>query len=270
MSITLCGSFSLHPVGTGAAMHQAGYAALGLPFVYVPFKVVDLAASVIAARTLGIRGIGISMPFKIDIMAMLDEIEPVAREIGAVNTVVNEAGRFVGHNTDHEGAMRALEEVTTLRDRKVLLLGAGGAARAIAFGLRGRGAKVTIANRDRQKADAIAHATGAKSAGAEGFHDTSSYDVIVNATSLGMSDVDPRSPLENSAVHRGQVVMDIVYKPIETQLCTIAKQAGATTIHGGRMLLHQAARQFELYTNVNAPLEVMDTALRGAIGAPQR
>jgi shikimate dehydrogenase len=270
MSITLCGSFSLHPVGTGAAMHQAGYAALGLPFVYVPFKVVDLAASVAAARTLGIRGIGISMPFKIDIMPMLDDIETVAREIGAVNTVVNEGGRLVGHNTDHEGAMRALEEVTTLRDRNVLLLGAGGAARAIAFGLRGRGARVVIANRDRHKADLIAQATGASSAGAEGLSETSSYDVIVNATSLGMSDVDPRSPLEPSAIHRGQVVMDIVYKPIETQLLSIAKNAGATAIHGGRMLLHQAARQFELYTNVTAPLDVMDSALRAAMGAPQR
>src|SRR5688500_12661004 len=109
--LTLCGSISLHPVSLGAAMHLAGYAALGLSYTYVPFGVTDLAGAIAAMRVLGIRGLGISMPYKQSVIELLDDLDPVAAKIGAVNTVVNDEGRLSGYNTDCVGALRALEEV---------------------------------------------------------------------------------------------------------------------------------------------------------------
>jgi shikimate dehydrogenase len=266
-TLTLCGSLSRHPGTLGAAMHLAGYRALGLAYTYVPFRVTDLAGAVTGVRALGIRGCAVSMPYKVDVLPLLDELDPLAARIGAVNTVVNDGGRLTGHNTDAIGAVRALEEENPIADASVLLLGAGGAARAIAYALQDRGARVTIGNRTADKGRALAAATGATVvalddaiAGAGGF------DVVVNATSKGMVDVDPESPLPPQALHAGQVVMDIVAKPIETALIKHARARGAVAIHGGRMLLHQAARQFELYTGRSAPLEAMEAALLEQIG----
>jgi shikimate dehydrogenase len=265
--LTLCGSLSKHAVGTGAAMHLAGYRALGLPFTYVPFEVTDLPAAIAGMRALGIRGLGISMPYKRDVIPLLDALAPLAERVDAVNTVVNDGGRLTGHNTDAEGAARALEEVRPLGGARVLLLGAGGAARAIAHALGGRGARLTIVNRSVARARVLAEAVGgaAMAWGEPGV--TEDQDVIVNATSMGMAEVDPQSPLPEQALRPGQIVMDIVYKPIETELIRAAKRRGATAVHGGRMLLHQAARQFELYTGVaEAPLAAMEAALSAQIG----
>lgn len=264
--LTLCGSLSLHPVSLGAAMHNAGYRALDLPFSYVPFAVTDLGGALAGMRALGIRGFGISMPYKLAIIPLCDGLDPVARAIGAVNTVVNEDGRLVGHNTDWIGAMRALEEVISLSGKKVLLLGAGGASRAIAHGLRDRGAIATIANRDRAKADALAKETGARGAAEDEALRAGDYDAVINGTSIGMREIDERSPIPQAALRAGLVVMDIVYKPIETELVRSARSAGARVVHGGRMLLHQAARQFELYTSRDAPLPAMESALLAQIG----
>jgi shikimate dehydrogenase len=263
--LTLCGSLSLHPVSLGAAMHLAGYRALDLPFTYVPFKVVDLAGAIAGMRALGIRGFGVSMPYKQAIIPLLDALDLQASRIGAVNTVVNEEAGITGHNTDAFGAVRALEEVIHILGHRVLLLGAGGAARAVAHGVRDKGAVLTIANRDRSKGDALALETGAHAAGLDEVERAGDYAIVINATSWGMLETDPTSPVPEAALHPGQVVMDIVYKPIETQLIQAARRRGATAIHGGRMLLHQAARQFELYTGHAAPLEVMEAALLAQI-----
>jgi shikimate dehydrogenase len=247
-------------------MHEACYAALGLPFTYVPFRVRNLEGALAGMRGLGIRGFGVSHPFKREVMMLLDALDPVARRIGAVNTIVNDGGHLVGHNTDWVGAVRALEEVCGLDGAKVLLVGAGGAARAIAFGLRERGASVTIANRDEGKAQALAAETQARASSLQETSRARDYDVIVNATTLGQADVGPTdSAIPETALREGQVVMDIVYKPVHTPLLGFAKRAGATAVHGGRMLLHQAAAQFELYTGRAAPLEVMQEALERAI-----
>jgi shikimate dehydrogenase len=263
---TLCGSLSLHPVSLGAAMHLAGYRALGLDFTYVPFAVTDLAGAIVGMRALGIRGLGISMPYKLAVVPLVDELDALAKRMGAVNTVVNDGGKLTGYNTDGMGAVRALEETRSLAGAHVLLLGAGGAARAIAHALAERGAETTVANRERARAEALAGETGARAAGFEEAARAGDYDVVVNATSLGMRETDPRSPVPAAALHEGLVVMDIVYKPIETELVRSARAAGARAIHGGRMLLHQAARQFELYTGRDAPLEAMEQALLAQIG----
>jgi shikimate dehydrogenase len=264
--LTLCGSLSLHAVSLGAAMHLAGYRALDLAFTYVPFPVTDLAGAISGMRALGIRGFGISMPYKQTVIPLIDAVDPGAAAIGAVNTVVNDGGRLTGFNTDAPGAVRAFEEIRPLAEARVLLLGAGGAARAIAHGFSERGARVTIANRDRAKAAALAAASGGRAAaGLDEANRAASYDAVVNATSLGMGDVDATSPVPEAALGPELLVMDIVYKPIETELLRAAQRKGAQVIHGGRMLLHQAARQFELYTGKPAPLEAMERALLAQI-----
>ncbi len=246
-------------------MHEAGYRALGLAFTYVPFEVQDLAGAVTGMRALGIRGFGVSQPYKQAVIPLLDALEPVATRIGAVNTIVN-SGRLVGHNTDWIGAVRALEEARVLEDARTLLVGAGGAARAIAFGLRERGAQVTIANRDAAKGAALAAETGAQSASLDEVDRAGDYDVVVNATVMGQADVSSASPIPEDRLRAGQVVMDIVYKPVRTRLYEAARARGAIAIHGGRMLLHQAAAQFELYTGRVAPLGAMEAELAAMVG----
>jgi shikimate dehydrogenase len=239
-------------------MHEAGYRALGLAFTYVPFEVDDLTGAIAGMRALGIRGFGVSQPYKQAVMPLLDELEALAARIGAVNTIVNTKGRLVGHNTDWIGAVRALEEARSLRDARTLLVGAGGAARAIAFGLHERGARVTIANRDAARAAALAAETGALGAAIDEAARAGDYDVVVHATVLGQADAPAESPIPEDALRPGQLVMDIVYKPVRTRLVEAARRRGAIAIHGGRMLLHQAAAQFELYTGHPAPLAAMD------------
>ena len=247
-------------------MHEAGYQKLGLAFTYVPFEVRDLERAIAGMRGLGIRGFGVSQPFKQEVMRLVDALDPVAERIGAVNTVVNDGERLIGHNTDWIGAVRALEEACSLSGARVLLVGAGGAARAIAFGLRERGARVTIANRDEKKAARLAAETSAAHTPLGEVSRAGDYDIVVNATSLGQSDVGAESPIPERAIRWGQIVMDIVYKPLETRLVDAARRGGAVVLHGGRMLLHQAAAQFELYTCRAAPLAAMDEALHRAIG----
>jgi shikimate dehydrogenase len=266
--VVVCGSLSRHPVTLGMAMHESGYRALGLRWRYVPFRCLDLRGALTGMRALGIRGFGVSVPFKLDVVPLCDALDPVAARIGAVNTVVNTEGVLVGHNTDWLGAVRALEEVRPLGDVPVLLLGAGGAGRAVAHGLVEAGAVLSIANRTPERAEALAAETGAR---AVPWHErdalvaSGAVAVVVNATSAGMRR-EGGSPLADASLGPGLVVMDIVYDPLGTALIIAARERGATVVHGGRMLLHQAARQLELYTSLAAPLEAMDAALRDAIG----
>ena len=262
--MTLCGSLSRLASPLGRSMHEAGYRALGLAFTYVPFEVADLGGALVGMRALGIRGFGVSHPFKQAILGLVDALDPTAERVGAVNTVVNTGGRLVGHNTDGLGAMRALEEARSLRGARVLLVGAGGAARAIAFGLRDRGAVTTIANRDRAKAEQLGAVTGARSAGLDEAERAGDYDVVVNATIVGQAGTNAESLVPESALHAGQVVMDIVAKPTRTPLVEAAEKRGATAVHGGRMLLYQAASQFELYTGAAAPIAAMAEALQAS------
>jgi shikimate dehydrogenase len=202
------------------------------------------------------------MPYKQVVIPMLDALTPLAERIGAVNTIVNdEKGQLVGYNTDCLGAVRALEEVKTIENARVLLLGAGGAARAIAHGLKDRGAELSIANRAHEKAEELAREVGARAVTLSEATRAREYHVVINATSKGMREVDTASPVPESAIAPDMVVMDIVYKPIETELLRAATRRGARIIHGGRMLLYQAAEQFTLYTGRSAPIEAMEQAL---------
>ncbi|MBV9948201.1 MAG: shikimate dehydrogenase [Myxococcales bacterium] len=272
--VTLCGSIARLAGPVGRALHEAGYRALGLPFAYVPFAVepARLGDAIRGMRALGIRGLGVSQPFKETVIALLDDLDPVARRIGAVNTIVNGDGTLVGHNTDWMGATRALEEVRPVSGARVLLVGAGGAARAIAFGLREKGARTAITNRDAARAERLAAEAGAQPVPWAETRSAARYDVVINATSAGQRSSEGErqseaSVVPESALAPGLVVFDIVYKPFETPLVRAARRRGATAIHGGRMLLFQAAAQFELYTGSPAPLPDMERALLEAADA---
>lgn len=267
--VTVCGSLSRHPVSLGAIMHRAGYAALGLDYVYVPFAIDDVAGALTGMRALGIRGFGVSMPFKLEVIPYLDRIDELAQRIGAVNTIVNDRGVLTGFNTDASGAARAFEEARPLAGQRITLIGAGGAARAVAYAFVSAGAELRIVNRSADKAAALADALGSPRVtiadwGARAELESST--ALVNASSAGMAAYGDESPVPEQALRPDLLVMDIVYKPIGTALLAAAARRGAPTVHGGRMLLHQACGQFELYTGRPAPLEAMDRALRAALG----
>ncbi len=272
---TLCGSLSLHPVNTGALMHRAGYAALGLDFTYIPFQVRndDLAGALQGMRALGIRGFGVSMPYKQAVLPLLDRVDGLAGRIGAVNTVVNDDGLLVGYNTDSAGSVAALSECSQVLDARILVVGAGGAARAVAAGLLSAGGHVELANRTASHAEELASELESsfgkpvRFSGLERLHATGEFDILVNASSAGM-DGYGEFPWKPTAANRRLIVMDIVYKPLTTALIQQCRALGMRCIGGSRMLLHQAARQFELYTHHPAPLEAMNAALSTALESP--
>lgn len=243
------------------AMHNAAYQELGVNFVYVVFKVEELAEAVKGIRALGIRGTSVTIPHKVKIIPLLDEVDKTAREIGAVNTVVNNNGKLAGYNTDSEGAIRALKEVTQLKEKKVVLFGAGGAARAIAFGLKNEGAQILILDRTVDRAQRLANTVGADYAGLDKLERIKSAEIIINSTSVGMTPQVGEAIVSKKHLHKGQNVFDIVYNPQETKLIYEAKQAGCEIVYGYKMLLYQAVRQFELFTGKSSPVEVMEKSL---------
>ena len=246
------------------AMHNRAFAELSLNKIYVPFPVTDVAAALQGFRALGVRGVSVTIPHKQAVLPLLDSIDPVAAAIGAVNTLVVEEGRIHGLNTDWLGANRALAEVMELAGRRVLLLGAGGSARALGFGLREAGAEVIIASRTPERGRQLAQDLACE------WHDLQTVaglgaDALVNATSVGMAPASEQSPVPNLDLARFKVVMDIVYSPLETRLLREATQSGCRVVGGLEMLLFQGAAQFEIWTGQAAPLAAMRTELLGRL-----
>jgi shikimate dehydrogenase len=233
---------SLSPV-----IHNEAFRRMGLNAVYLAFEVKSLEEAMAGIRELGIRGLSVTLPFKTQILPYLDTIEETASKIRAVNTLTVEGGNLIGYNTDCRGALEALEEKVDLKGKRVILLGAGGAARAIGFGLKEKGCQVAIFNRSQNRADVLAKELGC------GHHPLSSLkemegEVLVNATSVGMYPFDAKSPIPKDVLKRGMVVMDIVYKPLRTKLLQEANEKGCLTIDGLEMLARQGAAQLEIWT----------------------
>lgn len=239
------------------AMHNATYGKLGLNFIYVAFRVESVKDAILGMRAFGIRGMSVTLPHKVSIMKHLDRIDPLAKSIGAVNTVVNEKGKLVGYNTDCEGAMRALREVTNISGKSVLLLGSGGGARAIAFGLKREGARITILNRTKSKAMELGKKLCVASGDLSMLSTIRNAAILINATSTGMSPNDNESLVPKEYLRRDTVVFDIVYNPHKTKLIRDAKDVGAPVVYGYKMLLYQAVAQFELFTKAKATSEVV-------------
>lgn len=261
----LCGSIAGRPGRFGVAMHSAAYRALGLDYVYVAFGTEDTAGAAVAMRALGIRGLGVTMPHKQRIAEHLDVIDDEARAIGAVNTVVNDAGKLTGYNVDWIGAVRAFREVLDVSAARVAVIGAGGGARAIVYGLLREGSRVTVFNRGEASGRATAEWFGVDFGGPPGaLARAGPFDLIAHATPVGLGDSEAMLlPIE--ACLPETVVFDAVTMPADTRLLREAKARGCRTIPGIRMQLHQAARQFELYTGIAPELTVMEQALRAAI-----
>jgi shikimate dehydrogenase len=246
------------------AMHNAAFKELGINAVYVAFPVTDLAQAVAGLRGLAIQGVSVTIPFKEEIIPLIDEVDPQAAQIGAVNTVVNRAGRLCGYNTDWLGAIKALKAKTSLKGEHILLLGAGGASRAIAFGILAEGGQVTLTDLDGPRAAALAKDLHVEAIPLEAVAQCPAA-LLVNATPVGMEPAIDGIPINHDLLGRYRLVMDIVYKPLETRLLREAKARGAATIDGLQMLIHQATAQFELWTGRSAPLETMSEAAYAAL-----
>lgn len=253
------------------AIHNAAFRALGLDWVYAAFPVPAGSGpqAVEAMRTLGLAGLSVTMPHKPEVIPALDELSPAALALGAVNTVFRRGTALVGDNTDGAGFIDALrfDEGFDPAGTRCVVIGAGGAARAVILALAQAGAgDVAVVNRTP------AHgARAAKLAGPRGRPGTPDdllrAELVVNATPLGMAGVHPDAvPVDIDFLRSDQVVVDLVYKPARTPLLKAARQRGAVPVNGLGTLIHQAAHAFRLWTGADPPLEAMSAAALGALG----
>jgi shikimate dehydrogenase len=255
------------------AMQNAAFEAAGLDAAFLAFHVPTGGAesAVRGMRSLGIRGLNVTMPHKDAVLPFLDEADETAQVLGSANTIFNESGRLRGFNTDGAGAHRALEESgVVLAGKKLVLIGAGGAAKAVAYTLAREVSELVILNRTASKTEALAQIINEKFRKKVTLASLSPEDIqkslrdaaiLVNATAVGMRPHQKESLVKRAWLRPGLTVMDIVYDPVETQLAKDAKAAGAQVISGLEMLLHQGAASFEIWTGRTAPVAVMRQAL---------
>ena len=252
-------------------MHNAAFAKMGIDYWYVPFKVgkEDLGKAIDGMKALNIRGLNVTIPHKVTVIPFLDELDPLAKKIGAVNTIVNEDGVLKGYNTDATGFLQALLETgTEPRGKNIVILGAGGASRAISFILAERDAHLVILNRQlemdwaEELAQRISQIFNQEVKALELNEENlatvlDGADIVVNATSVGMSPDIDGTPVPAQLLKPGLVVFDIVYNPIKTRLLREAEAAGAKTISGVDMLVWQGASSVEMWTGLREPIELM-------------
>ena len=251
----LVGSPISHSVSP--AMHNAAFAAARLDAVYLPFPAADAEDFVTFGRAIGLKGASVTIPFKVSLFDEMDEVYSVARRIGAINTVRVEGGRWIGGNTDASGFLSPLRDRVDLNGARVAVIGAGGAARAVAVALSSSQANVTIYARNLLKAQEVAVTAGA--AAAVMPPEPGSWDVLVNCTPVGMYPRVGDTPIDE-ALLTGRHVYDLVYNPAMTRLMREAGKAGCQTIGGLEMLVAQAHEQFEWWTGMKAPAGVMRAA----------
>ena len=268
-----------HPVehSFSPIMHNAAFKDKGLNYVYVAFDVLpeNLKYVIDGAKALGIVGFNVTIPHKIEIMKYLDEIDRDAQLIGAVNTIKIENGRAIGYNTDGIGARKALEEeIGKVKDKNIIIYGAGGAARAVAFELA-KNNNIIIANRTIEKAEKLAKEIAEKLGKEFGREvkfdsldaDLEGVDIVINATPIGMyPNVNVEPIVKADKLREDMVVMDLIYNPLETVLLKEAKKVGAKAINGLGMLIYQGAIAFKIWTGVEPNVEVMKEAIINIIG----
>lgn len=262
------------------AMHNAAFRAMGLDWCYVPLPVEPsrVREALAGVRALGLRGVNVTVPHKEAVASLVDELTPAARAIGAVNTVTARGGDLVGHNTDVGGFLRALREAGfTPEGCSALVLGAGGAARAVVYGLASVEARVTILNRTERRAHLLAaefagvgedaRLKGGPLDGETLGRVAGRSQLVINATSLGMWPRVDASPWPRELPFpRGAFLFDLVYNPRETLFMRQARCSGASAVDGLRMLVHQGAEAFQLWTGVEPPVEAMYAACTAALG----
>jgi shikimate dehydrogenase len=260
-------------------MQEAAFRHLGLHWRYLTVEVPpeNLRDAMLGARAFGLRGLNLTIPHKVAVMQYLDEIAPDAALIGAVNTVRREGARLIGENTDGKGFLRGVRDDAGVdpRDKRVVVLGAGGAARAIVTELALAGAaEVLVVNRSIERGSALAASLAARTGRPIRFEPwrgiyrvTATVDLLVNATSIGLfPDVKAMPPVDLTGAHPGMLVCDVVFNPPETPLLAAARSLGLPTLDGLSMLVYQGAIGFQLWTGREAPADVMKQALAGALG----
>lgn len=250
---------SLSPV-----MHNAAFCQTGHNGAYLAFRITDLPGAVQGIRALNIHGCSVTIPHKVAIMEFLDAVDPVARRIGAVNTVVNDAGRLYGFNSDSPGAMAALMERTPIKGRCTAVIGAGGAARAVAHGIKAHDGHLIIVNRSQAKGRLLAGELAGDFCPLADFSGDG-VDILVNTTSVGMTPHNDRMPVGPEVLRPGMTVMDIVYNPLQTLLIKTARTAGCAVVDGLAMFVHQGAIQFERWTGKKAPVRLMQKTVLEAL-----
>jgi len=255
-----------HPIAHSLSpqMQNAAFAARRMDAVYLPFLVRDLRDFVDSIEPLGINGFSVTLPHKEKILRHLDGCDPLAAKIGAVNTVVvRGGGKLFGYNTDYVGVLRSLERRIPLRGSRVLILGAGGAARAVAFALAQSGASPCIAARNPERAKALARAAGGEAISwSQIGHEF--FDAIVNATPVGMHPNIATSPLDARELNC-RLVFDTIYRPRMTKLLRLAKRRGIETVSGVEMFVAQGSAQFEIWTGERAPVDAMRRVVARAL-----
>jgi len=254
------------PIGhsLSPAMHNAAFSAAGLNAVYLAFETKDIAGCIQGMKALGIRGMSITIPHKSTVIPLLDELDDLAKKIGAVNTIVNDKGRLKGYNTDAVGALNALEEKCKLQGKTCLIIGAGGAARAIGFILREKGIELKVANRSPERGRELANSLACPFIRLNEVK-TLRADLLIHTTPAGMSPREDECVVPEELLNETVVVMDIVYNPLETSLLKKAGARGCLTISGLGMFIHQGAEQFRLWTGLEAPINVMAGTVREAL-----
>lgn len=257
---------SLSPV-----MHNAAFQSTGRNAIYLAFQPDTIEHAIHAMRTLNIRGASITIPYKVEVIKYIDRVESLASEIGSVNTLVNDDGTITGLNTDGHGALISLKNsIESLVGLRVMILGNGGSARAIAFALLEEDVAVTIVGRNAGRVTALVNDLRKKNDRVtshlmyeltqNAMHD---IDILINTTPVGMTPYTDAIPLDEEFVLPHHTVFDIVYAPSMTKLMGIAQQKGCTTVFGIDMLLNQGAKQYEIWTGKRAPTAEMKKALMG-------
>ncbi len=263
----VCGLLAKSPTRLSLAMHSAGFAALKLQFIYLNFDTENTREAFAEMRAKGYRGYSLTIPHKEVGFNLVDELDVDAKKIGAINTVINAGDKLIGYNTDCFGIEEALREAgVSVKDLGVLVLGAGGAARAAVFVVREKGAKsITLCNRNAERGLKLAEEFGINSITESelGKLGIGRYQLIINATPVGSHLGNGELPFLFTELSPQHIVFDFVTK--ETPLVEAARSAGAKVILGTRMLLYQATRQFELFTGEKAPIQVMEQALLEAM-----
>ena len=259
-------------------MEEAAFEAAGLPFRYLTIRVrrEDLKAAIQGMRAMNMRGINLTIPHKIAVIPYLDELTQAAEIIGAVNTVINEKGRLIGENTDGKGMLQSFSENgCEAKGKHLVILGAGGAARAIAVEAALAGAKkVTVINRTAERgqelAEMITRRTGVPAVflpWTPGISIPQDADILVNGTSIGLyPDVDSRPDINYDSISPRMVVSDVVFNDPNTRFLQAAEKRGAKTINGLGMLANQGAVNFKLWTGVDAPIRQMEQVLKSEFG----
>jgi len=261
------------------SIQNAAFQHLDLDYVYLAFTVrgKNLENAILGSRSLGLHGLNVTMPHKTDVVRYLDQLDETARKVGSVNTILNQNGRMIGYTTDGIGALNALlYGGVNPSGKKIVVLGAGGASRSISFTLAREAKEFVILNRTFEKAESLindlfgplgsdANLKAGRLNDANLKEELKDAEIVINATSVGMHPKEAETPVNSSFLNRSMAVFDLVYEPLETRLLREAKIAGAETIDGLSMLVHQGAASFEIWTGKKAPIEIMMKTAKGKL-----